>query len=154
MAGRFGCHRGGIRSLLDLIDRYEEAVRYDLLTMGLRLDWVGTEDLDWADFKAFIAGLPSTSALVQTIRPDEMWDLHAHLLAAIADRLAVLDWHFVTSKLPKRKRTPPAPKPIQRPGVAQPEVNVIGGKGDGLTLEQMDAWIAERVPRAQPAGGG
>jgi hypothetical protein len=81
----------------------------------------------------FIRRLPRDSETAKEVYgEDAEWSRHEHLLAIVADRLAVLDWHFVCSKTSPDDH-PPRPTPIPRPGVeanAEPEPIPEASAGD------------------------
>lgn len=80
---------------------------------------------------------PAESALWMEQNPDHMWGLPEFLLADVADTLHALFWAKTKDGSKNRNR----PKPIERPG-RRPER--MGKKP--LPLDEMDAWLAERVP--------
>jgi len=132
----------GIFGLLNLIDRHQEAVEYDLITHGLRLDYLGTDDLTWRDLKVIIGQQPTGSAVSRAIDGnDYVWDLKAQLLARIADDLAVNNW--LTSGGKKSRN--PYPKPIERPGT-RPERY---GK-DPIAIDDMADWLGWERPSDGP----
>ena len=148
MAGRRRGHPGGIESLLDLLSRYGEALSYDMITLGRSIHDIGTARLPWVDLLAIIRNLPPSSALGRALTSeseeeagDSAWDLHAHLLATIADSVATLIWLVNGGK--RRDR----PKPIPRPGLRPTRY------GRALmTIEQAQAFMearrqGRRVPR-------
>jgi hypothetical protein len=112
VAGRVGDHGGGIAGLSALLGEFGEAIRYDLLTVGLRLDDLGTSDLSWTDLKAVIVHSPPGSAF-QRARHGEYatWTAETHLLAVIADALRIGNWQRTGSK---RGRPKPIPRPTDK----------------------------------------
>ncbi|MGV3564224.1 MAG: hypothetical protein ACO1ON_13180 [Nocardioides sp.] len=134
MAGRLGHHRGGIAGLLTLLDEHQEAIEYDLLTVGLRLDWLGTERLSWRDLLVIIRQSPRTSAYARAIHGDEaLWGLSDHLLAEVVDALAWANWQRAG------QRYAPKPKPIPRPG-RKGKTQRVGS--EPLPIAELDTWIA------------
>lgn len=103
---------------------------------------MGSELLSWVDFKAIIACLPEDSALIRQRDPDSFWTLDRMLLASVVDELRDFQWLFASSK---SKRKIPRPKPIPRPGVG-PETKKHGA-GNGLSMEEIDAWLIANVPK-------
>lgn len=93
---------GGTRGLLDLVIEHEGAVRGDLVRDGLRLDWVGTPQLSWADFSAWLQVLPRTSATWQAINGPH-YSPELQLLGLLVDASNIANW--------QRGRNPSAPKP-------------------------------------------
>ena len=123
------CRRGGIRGLLELIRQHREAIQYDLICLGLRLDDLGSERLTWADLWAIVRHSPASSALARSIDPEAaLWGQSEHLLAAIFDALRVANWQRGEA------RRSDYPKPLPRPGVG-PEAQQIGS--GGLAMDEM-----------------
>ncbi|HLS46084.1 MAG TPA: hypothetical protein VK045_11675 [Ornithinicoccus sp.] len=132
MAEGLGCDGGGIEGLLRLLDEYGEAVEYDLITLGLRLDDLGTERLNWRDLWVIVNNLPRTSALVRAVAgEDAQWGLLEQLVARAADSLEVANWQR------QGKAHAPRPKPIPRPG-AKSETKTFGK--DPIPIKDFDAW--------------
>lgn len=123
---------GGIGSLCVLIDRYTEALEFDLLAMGLRLRWLGdgTGRLDWGDLLTIVKQAAPGSALRRAA--GDGWSVTDHLLALVADELAVANWQR------QGKRNAPRPRPIPRPGAK--EEKVYGS--DPIPLADFAAWWA------------
>ncbi|MGW4364621.1 DUF5361 domain-containing protein [Nocardia takedensis] len=85
-----------------------------MISLGLRLRQLGTEELSWRDLKVIVRSLPGDSALLRTMYPEDFrWQLDQHLLADIADSLRWLVW----SKSEDARQGRGRPEPIQRPGV-------------------------------------
>ncbi len=134
MAGRLGRDGGGIARLLTLLDEHPEAVEYDLIALGLRLDWLGTPRLSWRDLLVIVRQSPRESALARaTHGSDALWGLTDHLLAEVVDELAVANWQRQGKAHARR------PKPIPRPG-KKSQVQRVGS--DPLPIAELDAWIA------------
>ncbi len=135
MAGGVVDHHGGIAGLVQLLaDEAEaEAVEYDLITMGLRLAWLGTPALSWRDMLVIVRNLPRTSALVR-VRVGEAarWGDLEHLVATAIDALAAGNWQRAG------KPHAPRPKPVKRPG--KDNSQRIGK--EPLPLSELDEWIA------------
>jgi len=65
----------------------------------------------------FIAGFPPDSATARAIRGEAArWGLTEQLLASVFDALAVISWQLSGDK------QAPRPKPMPRPGVADPTI--------------------------------
>lgn len=117
MAGALRDRHGGIRGLLELLDEHQEAVEYDLITLGLRLRDIGP-DFTWHDLAVITRNLPLDSALSRAhLGPDYQWTLANLLAAAEVDALRVANWQRSDAKKSDY------PKPIQRPGIG-PEPKV------------------------------
>lgn len=115
------------------LDLYAEPVAYDLMCHGLRLRWVGTDELSWADLLIFIRQSPRDSALYRAMNPDDhQWGLAELLIAEVADGVAVSNWLAGSGK--RRDY----PKPIPRPGV-EPESTTYG-KG-AIPIDDMAEWL-------------
>lgn len=124
------CRRGGIRGLLELIRQHREAIEYDLISLGLRLDWIGSERLTWRDLWVIVQQLPRTSAMARSVDPEAtLWGQAEQILAGIYDALNVANWQRGEAK----RHT--FPKPLPRPGV-EPESQSFGA-GDGIAMDEM-----------------
>ena len=114
MAGGQPNFRGGIAGLCCLLEDHAEAIEYDLLALGLRLDDLGTEALTWRDLYVVVHRSGPTSALIRELQPElSAWAsgaVLADLLAHAVDLLAGGNWQRAG------KKTAPKPKPIPRPG--------------------------------------
>lgn len=133
----YGLSHGELLSLLETLDNDKErrAIEADLIGLGLRLRHVGTDELTWYELYAVLVNLPQSSALYRTRNPeDAAWDLHAFLLAEIADALKVGNWQRGSGKRHEY------PKPIPRPGV-EPETTTYG-KG-AIPIDEMEKWLAQ-----------
>lgn len=141
MAGRLGGQAGGIAGLRDLIRCHKEAVEYDLIRLGLRLDWLGTERLSWRDLLVIVKQSPRGCAIDLAVNGDDaLWGLPEQLLAAAVDELRMLVW--IQSKDGQKGRA--RPKPLPRPGVKGPDQEHIGNAS--VEIEEMEAWLAKRNP--------
>lgn len=139
MAGRFGDRTGGIAGLRQLIARHSEAVEYELILLGLRLDWLGTERLSWRDLLVIVRQAKTGGPLDRAERgADALWGIREQLLAGIFDKLAIANWQRGAGK--ERDR----PKPLPRPGVTD-ETTKQYGKG-ALPLDEMAAWLGWNAP--------
>jgi hypothetical protein len=136
---RGGC--GGILGLLTELEAYEDPIRADLLAAGLRWDWIGTDRLTWADLRAFLGRSRVGSAYHWAKDADSaLWGLREHLLAHVADLLAVGNWQRAGKKRGRR------PEPISRPGA--------GGKKkygrDPVPAKDFNAWWDSGLVAAKP----
>ena len=104
-------------------------MEYDLISVGLRLDDLGTRGLSWRDLWVVVRQSPRGSALDRELNPDEwQWGLAEHLHAVIYDALRVGIWQRGEAKKAD------FPDPTPRPGV-KPRGNRIGG--EGLPMHEM-----------------
>lgn len=126
---------GGIRSLRELIAEHKEAIEFDLIAHGLRLDWLGTERLSWRDLLVIIRQAPPGSALDRAQRPDDAgWGLSEQLLAMVVDNTNWLVWAKTDDAAKNRNR----PKPIPRPGVKPDGVTIGSG---AIPIDEMAAFL-------------
>ncbi|AYN56831.1 tail assembly chaperone [Arthrobacter phage Andrew] len=105
---------GGIAGLCLLLEEHSEAIEYDLLVMGRRLDDLGTPALSWRDLLVIVKHSGPSSALVRAVQPElSAWangTVLADLVALVADLLAAGNWQR------QGKKSAPKPKRIKRPG--------------------------------------
>ncbi|MEV0356368.1 DUF5361 domain-containing protein [Nocardia sp. NPDC050697] len=105
-----------------------------MITLGLRLRQLGTDDLSWRDLKVVVQGLPVGSALFRATHPDQhRWQLTEHLLADVADSLRWLVWAKSDDAQHGRGR----PQPIRRPGVQDNRERV----GTAVGIDQMNGFL-------------
>lgn len=83
-------------------------------------------EMSWRELRVFLRYLPTESATSRAVRgstvDEDAWTLDRQLLATIAD--AVRESTFASVKLhgdPKKTGRLKPPKPIPRPGVAEPK---------------------------------
>lgn len=136
MARRVERDAGGIRSLYRFLEEHGEAVEYDCLTHGFRLDEVGVA-FSWRDLQTLVArwgGLPGT-ALFRSIHGYEGWTTEAQLLAGLIDAVSVLDYHQI--KIANPKSSPRKPTPIDRPW-DKPRSKYGSG---AMPYDEIDAWM-------------
>lgn len=136
MEGRIRYRRGGIRGLSRLLGEYGEALEFDLIGLGLRRDWLGTDELTWRDLYVIVKHLPESSAIRREALGDQAaWDVKAHLLAGVFDLLAVANWQRGGDENAKK------PERLPRPGATpQPEGDVMA-RGKPVSIEEMNARL-------------
>ena len=123
---------GGILGLCCLLDEHSEAIEYDLLTLGRRLDDLGTPDLSWRDLYVITRHLPATSALRRAAgNGEEPWTVTDYLLALVVDALNGANWQRAGKKGAAK------PVAIPRPGEA-PKGERWGA--DPIPLSEFDSW--------------
>lgn len=129
-----GDHDGGIGGLCWLIAQHAEAIEFDLITLGLRLRWLGApgRSFTWRDLRAIVTMLPPGSAL-HRVSDDEGWSRADHLLALIADQLATANWQRQGKKAAAR------PKPLKRPGAKGDRK--VGA--DPIPISKFNQWWEE-----------
>lgn len=124
---------GGIRGLRELIAEHKEAVEFDLISHGLRLDWLGSELLSWRDLWVLIRWSPRGSALDWATNPEAAeWGLPEHLLASVFDALQIANWQRGSAK----RRD--FPEPLPRPGVTPKGASF--GKG-AIPMDEMADFL-------------
>lgn len=125
--------RGGIRSLLTLLRQHREAVEFDLIALGLRLDDLGSRALTWRDLWVIVRRSMPESAVFRAQNPDSWaWGLPEQLLAAVTDALRVANWQRAGG------RRSEYPQPIPRPGV-EPATRTRGTSP--IPLDEMRKWL-------------
>jgi hypothetical protein len=136
MAGRLRGDGGGIFGLIDLLAEHGEAVEYDLIRAGLRLDDLGTERLSWRELKVVVRNTPANeSALRRAQSPeDSPWTATTLLLAEAVDALRTLAWMKTKDGQKNRNRPQPIPRPGHRP--------TIHGKG-AVPIEEIESWLEQ-----------
>ena len=135
MAGGVLYFRGGIAGLCWLLNRHAEAIEFDLLALGLRLDDLGTDRLTWRDLYVVVHRSGPASALVRELQPElAAWAsgaIVADLLAHVVDLLAAGNWQR------QGKKAAPKPKPVPRPGKKQ-DGQRYGA--DPIPVKDFDDW--------------
>lgn len=132
MAEGLGGDPGGIDGLCRELDSHGEAIEYDLIALGLRLDNLGTPALSWRDLKVILANSAPRSAYARAVAGgDAEWTLTDHLLALTIDTLAMANWQR------QGKPHSPKPQPVTRPG-SKSEARHVGR--DPIPIRDFDAW--------------
>lgn len=139
MGCRLGARRGEIQRLLTLLtdEQQREAIEYDLIALGHRLDEVGTEALSWRDLWVIYQQAPPTSAIVLATYPEaSIWQLQEHLLAGILDAVRVANWQR------GRARRNEYPAPVPRPGIEPGGDDYIGSVSvKPVPMDEMADWL-------------
>lgn len=131
MGRRVGHHPGGIQGLIGFLREHGEAVEYDLIALGLRLEWLGSERLTWCDLRAIIHQAPRDSAVARsTLGEHAPWDLASHLLASVVDALHAIIWQLGGGKGPR-------PKLLPRPGSKQQSMSF---GSDPIPASKFEEW--------------
>jgi hypothetical protein len=125
-----------------LITDHSTAVEFELIKLGLRLDWLGTPILTWRDLKVIIKHLPHDSAVNREVNPKhwEWLDLRTQLLAGVLNTLA----QGIHLKYGGRRRFDP---PVKVPGRLisnRDHAAPIRRKVKGTTITELDSWLAAR----------
>lgn len=135
-------HGGGIVGLLELIDQHQEAVEYELLVAGYRLDDLGTPALSWRDLLVLMhrwLSLPH-NAVAEAVDGHTRWTVAEQLLAVIVDVLEWANWQRLG------KRSAPKPKRVPRPW--EKSASKKYGK-DPIPASQFDAWWESRSSKPE-----
>jgi len=117
VAGSVGGGPGGIGSLHALIDEFAEAVGADLLTVGKRLDDIGSESFSWWDFKVWVAYRPAGSILHTKVH-GQSYPFEVRMLGVVVELLRNANW--------QRSGKGPRPKPIRWPWGGQDQTESFG----------------------------
>lgn len=132
MAGGVHGQRGGILALCRLIERYGDALEYDLLCSGRSLDELG-DSLSWRDLQVLVRRWQVTPgfALCDAVQGHELWSTTDQILAELVDELRRNSWLTAgKASAPRPKRTP---RPWEKPSTKQ-----FGS--DPIPLSQFDDW--------------
>lgn len=135
MEGGVGRLHGGIAVVCQELDEWGEEIEYDLLTMGKRLEDLGTLALSWRDLLVIIRQAPLDSAYVRAKRGEAAhWGVAEYLLATVVDALEAANWQRGN----QGAKTPsPRPKPVHRPGVKD-EKKTFGA--DAIPVSRFNDW--------------
>ena len=89
MARRVVDRAGGIFGLLDLVDEHREAIEYELLVIGRRLDELSTAALSWRDLFVLVRRWQMTpgNAFAASVHGAEVPAWSEQVLAVIVDML-------------------------------------------------------------------
>lgn len=135
MAGGVEGPPGGILAAANEIAEFSEEIEYDLIKIGLRLSWLGTDLLSWRDLIVILRQSPRESAYARAKLGEKVaWGETEHLLAAIFDALQIANWQRGNAG---KKAPSPKPKPIPRPGVNRDKGRVGFG---AIPIKDFDAW--------------
>ncbi len=132
---------GGILGLLELLDEHQEAVERELIELGLRLRWLGTDRLSWRDLLVVVRQSPPGSPIDRAMNPDHMWGLPEQLAASIVDSLRIANWMQTEDGSKNRNQ----PKPLPRPGVVDPDQTIFG-EGP-LPIDELDEFLGWTPPQ-------
>lgn len=88
---------------------------------------------------AMAVHLPPDSATGRAVVPPDAWGITEYLLAAAVDALHNANWQRGGGKGAR-------PQPVERPGVTDEatETQRVGASDGFESIEEMDAWFAER----------
>lgn len=136
MAGGVEYYGGGIAALAALVADHEGAIRFDLLCLGLRLDWLGTELLSWVDFAAVVRFLPLSSALVGELNGSPRGvTTEMVLLQEVVNSSRRVEW-YLAAQGSKRKPKKPEMVDLLRP--KKKTRTTWRHRPDAMTVEEMN----------------
>lgn len=134
MAGRLEREPGGILGLCRLLTEYGEAIEYDLLVAGLRIDDLGTERLSWRHLLVMVEQSPRGSALARAVHGEAAtWGPLEYLMAIAVDAIQWGNWQRGGGKGPK-------PNPMPRPVKTDDRTVKTFGSAP-LPIDELDAWL-------------
>lgn len=140
MAGGLRDRPGGIAGLVQLLTEHGEAIEYDLLALGLRLDWLGSPDLTWRDLHVIISQAPAGSAIVRACVPSAVFGSTDRLLLLIELRIRQLTWALGGGK-------GVAPRLLELPGdesQQMPDDATATWRPEPVTIDEMNARLGWR----------
>lgn len=152
MGGGVRCRGGGIASLLGVLRDHGEAVEYDLLRCGLRLDWLGTPRLSWHDLSVLVRHAQRGTAIyaaltgAESLRTPEL-----ELLRSLEHTARVLVWQQTRDGERGRNFPKPAGLPWDDPDPSRPDEMSLAETFAFLGWEISDevaAWLAQQ-PESQ-----
>jgi hypothetical protein len=114
-----------------LLDRHPDAIEYDLLRHGFRIEDLGTAACSWRDLQLILRFGENTAVAREIAGQDAAWTLTNQLLAGLIDAVNVGNWQR------QRKKGAPRPKPIPRPGVRE-ETKRYGSKP--IPISAFQSW--------------
>lgn len=136
-------HAGKILSLLEVIDNHEEAVRADLIRIGLRLTDIGTEAMSWEDFHAWIRYADPKSAVYRS-REGHSWSIETAILANLYDVMIWLLYAFIRSKGGRMRKPKPFPRPEALTPATEKETENLGTAHD---VDDVKAFLERKNGR-------
>lgn len=149
MAGSEQDLSGGILGLLDVLKDHREAVEYDLLRCGLRLDDLGTTRLSWHDAAVVVQYAQPGTAVWKALNPKWQQTNETDLMRSMDFHVRLLVWGLLTKRSDFDK-----PKPHLWPWEADVEMETRGFKGDAMTVEEMAHRLGwDKLPGWVPVKG-
>ncbi len=143
-----GYHSGGIGGLRRLLTEYEGPITFDLLRIGKHARDVGSEELDWIEFRSFLEWMPPNgdSALFRARHPKSWsWDRNTEMLSYILYALHGANWQRAGGdNNPANQR----PELIQRPSESD-SINEPDTEVQEFSIEDIRGEIERRRPTSQ-----
>lgn len=135
MGARLQHQHGGIVGLVEFLSEHGEAVEYQLITLGLRLEWLATDRLSWRDLWVIVTQAQPGSPIHRAVDPERAaWasgETNAWLMALVADLLADGNWQRQGKKNARR------PDPVPRPG--EKKKGAVFGS-EPIKVSEFDEW--------------
>lgn len=127
---------GGIQGLCQLLREHGEAIEFDLITLGLRLDNLGSRALSWRDLGVVVRHLPVDSALARSLRGSaSQYSATDYLIVNAVNILQNMSWQLGND--PKAKK----PEPVLLPGMVDETKPRTLWSGSSQTIEEMNALL-------------
>lgn len=134
MAGSVGGGPGGILGLAQLINEHATALEADLIGLGLRLRWLGTERLTWRDLWVIVQTARPDSALAADLYPSAQVSLTDRLLLLVEHRLRLLSWQWSDGK-------GAPPEMISLPGDTTPVSGGSSWRPEAVSVDEMNEFL-------------
>ncbi len=148
MGYRVGYHGGGIGGLRRLLTEYEGPITFDLLRIGKHSRDVGSEELDWIEFRSFLEWMPPTadSALFRARHPKSWnWDRNTELLSYILYAVQGANWQRAGGDTnPANQRPELIERPSEFDSIQEPDTEV-----QEFSIEDIRGEIERRRPTSQ-----
>lgn len=138
MVGGVRCRLGGITRLLALIDQHGEAIGADLLTIGKRLDQIGTAEFSWWDFMVRVRFAQPDTILHRAVH-GWSYDMVTRQMGLLIELLRVANWQRTGN------RHAPRPKPIRWPWTEKSPEDTRWG--EALPLDEVREALLARTGR-------
>lgn len=152
MAGRVRDLSGGIAGLRGLIDDHSEAVERDLIGLGLRLRWLGTERLTWRDLLVIVRTSGPGSEIFHAMHDDLPRPYDVEFLALSMHRSSEYTQRWLQwAKTEDGSKNKNAPEPERFPWEPKPEGLYAH---ESMTWEEADDWFGWSAEMHDHMGGG
>lgn len=126
---------GGIAGLVGVLRDHREAIEYDLLRIGLRLDHLGTRRLTWRDLLVMVRKAQPESALYKSMNPQWQRTHELSMLQSMEFTLRWLQWAKTSDGHNGRN----VPEPSYLPWDDRPDDGSI--RGDVMDVDEAADWL-------------
>lgn len=126
-----------------MIRDHREAVEYDLIRSGLRLDWLGTEALSWRDLRVMVTQAQPDTAVFKSMNPHWQQTVEADLLRAIEFNVRILAWQQSRDGQKGQNK----PEAWTWPWESKPDKAF---RGDPMTIEEARDWLGWSQQMKEP----